>query len=1363
MAATKPNPPPITPLESRNQALTASDDLAAKGTSAQAPEDSQQTSSSPTRRVAVLVLGMHRSGTSALTRMINLLGADLPSHLMAPLEGNNEAGFWESMDAYLLNEEILTSGGSRWDDWRRFNPDWMRSSVKDRFKARAIEILEKDFAASSLFVLKDPRICRLLPFWLEVLREFDTRAVCVLPIRNPLEVAASLKRRDGFPPPKSHMIWLRHVLDAERDSRALPRVFITYDELLDNWRHSARVLGDGLGIAWPRFSATAEIEIDEFLKDRHRHHTEGDGRVLDDPDLAAWVKTTFATLNELRAQPNSKTGQARLDQVRAEFDCASDALGAVLRHEEVAREALLTGASAQSEQLNQVIVERDQQIAALQRDAAIRDDQIRSIDQALHERNLQIIALNEAVQRRDEQIRSIDQALHERNLDVQQRDKQIGMLTHTASKLNEQIGPLNTELANRGLQIAALHQHLSERDREIAALTASLAHRDHEIARRDDRIDLLNQAARDADARLAELFASTSWRVTAPMRGVRTSLSRVLHPGSRKQHPTLALDTGNPGAFLPLPEPASVSETMEDAGTHDQPGEASAAAYDDPDFDEAFYLSVYPDVAAAGIDAFEHYTNWGRQTGRLNRPPEPSVFGDLSDLDPKKETVLVVSHEASRTGAPILVLTLARRLRERHNVIALLLGGGPLILDFKTHCDVVIEPFERSLDPAIVNWSLQKLLGAARLSYAIVNSVESRAVLPLLAQLFVPTVALIHEFASYTRPRHAVPLSVLWASEVVFSAAVVAEDAQRECEALVRHPPLILQQGRPDIPAPAISSEGYANERARVAALFRPASVPDDAVIVLGAGTVQLRKGVDLFLACAKSVRQLAPQKAFRFIWVGHGFDPDHDAGYSVYLQDQLTRAGLQDVVSFVGELEHIERAYELADILLLSSRLDPLPNVAIDAMSYQIPIVCFDQTTGIADALRGGGLEADCVAPYLDVEHAARLLVRLIDDQCHRLRIGEASKELGSKLFDMESYVAAIERLGARAAKAQEQERRDCRTIEQCSGLRMDYHPHPTWPKMSYPDSVRAFVRSWASGVGLRKPFPGFHPGIYENVNRLRAAHRDPLAHFLEAGRPSGPWLSEVISPSRHEIRVPRSLRVALHIHAYYPELVSEILEPIAKQGLGVDLLISVPTPTAAEWVDSAASDLGLPLTSLAVVPNRGRDIGPLLTEYGERLRDYDVIGHLHTKKTVDLEDSSVGQTWFHFLIENLVGGEHPMGSEILARMETDPNVGLVFPDDPNVMGWTANKPEADLLAERLGLRDLPEDHFNFPMGTMFWARVEALLPLLNLNLHWEDYPKEPLPYDGTMLHALERLLPFVARTAGYRTLVTNVPGLTR
>src|SRR5262245_12867556 len=126
---------------------------------------------SKSSRCAMLVLGMHRSGTSAVTRFISMLGADLPKNLMRA-NAFNEKGYWESDEIVAINDNILKAAGSSWDDWKAIRPDWFESSECVFYKQQLLDILDNDFSNSSLFVVKDPRICRLVPLWLDVLKRF---------------------------------------------------------------------------------------------------------------------------------------------------------------------------------------------------------------------------------------------------------------------------------------------------------------------------------------------------------------------------------------------------------------------------------------------------------------------------------------------------------------------------------------------------------------------------------------------------------------------------------------------------------------------------------------------------------------------------------------------------------------------------------------------------------------------------------------------------------------------------------------------------------------------------------------------------------------------------------------------------------------------------------------------------------------------------------------------------------------------------------------------------------------------------------------------------------------------------------------
>jgi len=119
---------------------------------------------------------MHRSGTSAVTRVVNLLGADIASELMPP-QPDNVRGFWEPLPVADIHDRLLKAFGSAWDDPFPLPDRWTEADAAQRAKRRLAGEIRKDFADSALFVVKDPRITRLLPMWLEILDELAIEPV----------------------------------------------------------------------------------------------------------------------------------------------------------------------------------------------------------------------------------------------------------------------------------------------------------------------------------------------------------------------------------------------------------------------------------------------------------------------------------------------------------------------------------------------------------------------------------------------------------------------------------------------------------------------------------------------------------------------------------------------------------------------------------------------------------------------------------------------------------------------------------------------------------------------------------------------------------------------------------------------------------------------------------------------------------------------------------------------------------------------------------------------------------------------------------------------------------------------------------
>jgi len=325
---------------------------------------------------------------------------------------------------------------------------------------------------------------------------------------------------------------------------------------------------------------------------------------------------------------------------------------------------------------------------------------------------------------------------------------------------------------------------------------------------------------------------------------------------------------------------------------------------------------------------------------------------------------------------------------------------------------------------------------------------------------------------------------------------------------------------------------------------------------------------------------------------------------------------------------------------------------------------------------------------------------------------------------------------------------------------------------------AIVAFLTGWVAHQSklpdwdrvLRRPCPGFHPHIYAHAHAAAydATVINPLAHFIRSGRPDGPWRHDVITPasplgSLEERSVPPA---ALHAHFHYPELAQDLFRRIAARGPRCDLLLSTDHADKAEKLRDAASAYRRGEVRVCVVPNRGRDIGAFLTGFGEEIvARYEIIGHVHGKRSLHAggSDPFFGERWREFLWQNLLGDQHPMMDIVLARLASDERLGIVFPDDPYLHDWDCNRATAEELAGRMGMAEPLPPYFDFPLGTMFWARTAALKPLLALGLRWEDYPREPAANDGTILNAIERLLPFVAGHAGYRFATTHVPGVTR
>jgi glycosyltransferase involved in cell wall biosynthesis len=244
----------------------------------------------------VLVLGMHRSGTSAATRCLNMVGVEVGPNLLVP-DGGNSKGYWEHADAVRINDTLLASFGLNWWSLKPLPNGWMDSTAAREARCEIERLVNRDFAAIPLWGIKDPRMCRLAPLWIDVLVGMGIRVSAVFVVRPVLEVARSLAKAHGLSEGASVLSWIQHTAEAEHATRTLPRILVSYDQLLSDPVGVLEQTSASLGLTCPVAPAERRPALEAFVDVGLRtHRREQDNDSL--PPLAIRLEAACQQLAE---------------------------------------------------------------------------------------------------------------------------------------------------------------------------------------------------------------------------------------------------------------------------------------------------------------------------------------------------------------------------------------------------------------------------------------------------------------------------------------------------------------------------------------------------------------------------------------------------------------------------------------------------------------------------------------------------------------------------------------------------------------------------------------------------------------------------------------------------------------------------------------------------------------------------------------------------------------------------------------------------------------------------------------------------------------------------------------------------------
>ncbi len=366
----------------------------------------------------IVVLGMHRSGTSVVTRALQVMGVDLGDHLMPGLPHNNPKGFWEDLDLNRINIQLMRCLSCGWDALEPLSSEVLLDEKLVPLKARAIELMREKTKNAGIFGMKDPRLARLMPFWKEVFEVCGLAPSYVIMVRNPRSVSDSLRTCYKFEREKAYYLWLAHVLPSILETEGTLGVVVDYDRLVVRPETEIRRLARALRLDGAIDPGEMEVFKNEFLEEKMRHACHSAEALVSDPTVPSLVPPVFEKLEKLASDEISfdDTGvKDFFETVETRFRELAPALRYMSQQDarEVCSHRRMDEFRDRIAAFERSVVERDKRILELGRSVDERDVRIGQLQQDILEKENRIARLERGVDEGNRQIAAVKSEIQE--------------------------------------------------------------------------------------------------------------------------------------------------------------------------------------------------------------------------------------------------------------------------------------------------------------------------------------------------------------------------------------------------------------------------------------------------------------------------------------------------------------------------------------------------------------------------------------------------------------------------------------------------------------------------------------------------------------------------------------------------------------------------------------------------------------------------------------------------------------------------------------------------------------------------------------------------------------------------------------
>lgn len=355
----------------------------------------------------IVVLGMHRSGTSVVTRGLLTMGVSLGDHMLPPVKGDNDKGYWEDIDINALNVEMLHAIGSDWHHLKPVGSDDVEKLRDAGYLQRAVELLLGKLRNKSIFGFKDPRTAKLFPFWKEVFNACQLEVSYILVVRNPISVARSLLKRTGMTSEHAYLLWLGHILESLIGSIENSRTLVDYDLLITSPNAELARIAESLGLKI--IPEEQKIYKEQFLDETLRHTLFNAQEALLDKDCPTFVREIYSVLLGIaqgKFNLSSAEVKVQIEDWAATYARIKEPL---LLIDQLALHKALTGVQ---------LAEQDNQIVNLKKQIIAHENQPNALNKVIADRDCQLGNLHQSIAELTEQTVGLRQEIESRNIQL---------------------------------------------------------------------------------------------------------------------------------------------------------------------------------------------------------------------------------------------------------------------------------------------------------------------------------------------------------------------------------------------------------------------------------------------------------------------------------------------------------------------------------------------------------------------------------------------------------------------------------------------------------------------------------------------------------------------------------------------------------------------------------------------------------------------------------------------------------------------------------------------------------------------------------------------------------------------------------